>query len=64
MERTGTRIRVLPDGARVEHAMVRAAASSRGFVDGSEWMSFGQLVDSLGGARHLLSQAAMWLLNA
>lgn len=53
MGRTGSRVRVLPDGARVEHAMLRAAASSRGFVDGSDWLSFGQLLDALGGARHL-----------
>ncbi|MBX5480950.1 MAG: PD-(D/E)XK nuclease family protein [Myxococcaceae bacterium] len=46
-------MRVLPDGARVEHAMVRAAAEDRGFVDGSSWFSFGQLVDLLGGARFL-----------
>src|SRR5919197_5829297 len=43
----GQRLRVLPDGARVDDAMVRAARTGPGFVDGSGWMTFGQLVDAL-----------------
>ncbi|HYX91854.1 MAG TPA: PD-(D/E)XK nuclease family protein [Myxococcaceae bacterium] len=46
----GQRLRVLPDGARVDDAMVRAARTGPGFVDGSGWMTFGQLVDALSGA--------------
>src|SRR5919204_2115566 len=46
----GHRIRVLPDRARVDDAMVQAAKAS-GFVDGTGWMTFAQLVDALGGGR-------------
>ncbi len=53
MARTGRSLRVLPDGARVEEAMLHAAAQGRGFVDGSGFASFGQLLEMLGGARSL-----------
>src|SRR5918996_3928295 len=45
----GQRLRVLPDRARVDDAMVQAA-KARGFVDGTDWMTFAQLVDAIGGA--------------
>jgi len=46
-------IRVYPDADRVEEALVAAALRSGGFANGSSFLTFGQLVDSLGGARAL-----------
>jgi ATP-dependent helicase/nuclease subunit B len=50
MARAGGWLWVLPDGERVDEAMV-AAAKARGFVDGSRYLSFGQLVDALAAER-------------
>ena len=47
----GHRLRVLADRARVDDAMVQAA-KQRGFVDGAGWLTFAQLVESIGGARN------------
>src|ERR687891_576005 len=71
MASRGQRLRVLPDRVRVEDAMVDAARRGRGFVDGTGWMTFGQLVDGLGGARDvrrrrcspLMARAALALFS-
>lgn len=46
-------IRVYPDADRVEEALVAAATEGDGFADGSAFLTFGELVDALGGARAL-----------
>src|SRR6185295_5179688 len=46
-------IRVYPDADRVEEALVAAATEGDGFADGSAFLTFGELVDVLGGARAL-----------
>src|SRR4051812_21584870 len=46
-------IRVYPDADRVEEALVAAASGGGGFADGSAFLTFGELVDALGGARAL-----------
>lgn len=53
MARTGIRLRVLPDTDRVEEALVAEAVARGGFADGSGFLTFGQLVERLGGARRL-----------
>jgi hypothetical protein len=45
-------LRVLPDSERVEAAMLEAAQAT-GFVEGTSFLSFGELVESLEGARRL-----------
>src|SRR5688572_15817262 len=49
----GQTLRVLPDAERVAEAMVAAAADGNGFVDGSGFVTFMQLVDRIGGAQHM-----------
>ncbi|HVE83929.1 MAG TPA: PD-(D/E)XK nuclease family protein [Myxococcales bacterium] len=46
-------IRVFPDADRVEEALVDAAVEGGGFADGSAFLTFGELVDALGGPRAL-----------
>src|SRR3954469_4738653 len=46
-------IRVYPDADRVEEALVAAASGGGGFADGSSFLTFGDLVDALGGVRAL-----------
>src|SRR5687767_12708171 len=46
-------LRVYPDADRVEDVLLTAAAGGTGFVDGSGFMTFGELVDSLEGSREL-----------
>ena len=44
-------IRVYPDADRVEEALLSAAAEGDGFADGSSFLTFGELLEALGGAR-------------
>jgi superfamily I DNA/RNA helicase/RecB family exonuclease len=44
---------VYPDADRVEDALLSAASAGTGFVDGSSFLTFGELLESLEGAREL-----------
>ncbi len=58
MGRSGRRLRVLPDADRVEEALVAEAAERGGFADGSGFLTFGQLVEKLDGAKRLSRRPA------